>query len=260
MTSDATTPDPTPAPADTSAPIRAEIVTPAHTGRPTSLTPDLAEKVFECLRLGLSYVQTCDAVGVSLASFRRWRKRKPLFRAGVKRAEAEAVALRLAVIQAAAAKSWQAAAWWLERRHPDQWAKVESLRVEARRTFTEDQLKAIGEATHAGGLSGAEREKKIRQIFGIGEFAPPDPMTKQFDMIRRRLFGELPEDATGGALQLAPATRADKLKLIIFAHSIAREIAGKPALPEAEAFELAARELDTPPADPPRSGEDTPAA
>jgi len=38
----------------------------------------------------------------------------------------------------------------------------------------------------------------------------------------------------------------------------AREIAGKPELPEAEAFELAARELDTPP-DPPRSGEDTPA-
>jgi len=231
-------PEPTPAPADTSAPIRAEIVTPAPTGRPTSLTPDLAEKVFECLRLGLSYVQTCDAVGVSLASFRRWRKRKPLFRAGVKRAEAEAVALRLAVIQAAAAKSWQAAAWWLERRHPDQWAKVESLRVEARRTFTEDQLKAIGEATHTGGLSRAEREARLREIFNI---------------VDKVVCGE-PEPPPVQEIKTLPATRGEKIAELVCLRARAREIAGLPALTEAEAFELAARELDTPP-DPPRSGD-----
>lgn len=43
----------------------------------------------------------------------------------VKTAEAQAVARSVATIQAASRKSWQAAAWWLERKHPDEWGRKE---------------------------------------------------------------------------------------------------------------------------------------
>lgn len=45
----------------------------------------------------------------------------------VKKAEAQAVARNVAVIQSAAKDSWQAAAWWLERKYPQEWGKKDRL-------------------------------------------------------------------------------------------------------------------------------------
>ena len=43
----------------------------------------------------------------------------------IKKAEAQAEARNVAVIQTAARDSWQAAAWWLERKYPQEWGKKE---------------------------------------------------------------------------------------------------------------------------------------
>ena len=55
-----------------------------------------------------------------------------LFQA-VQKAESDAVARNVAVIQTAAKKSWQAAAWWLERRYPEEFATNRRELAELRR-------------------------------------------------------------------------------------------------------------------------------
>ncbi len=73
------------------------------------------------------------AVGISEQTYINWmnwgeKGRKGLyfeFFESVKKAEAQAVARNVTVIQTAARDSWQAAAWWLERKHPGEWGKKE---------------------------------------------------------------------------------------------------------------------------------------
>ena len=111
-------------------PIKPELV---PVGRRSKLNPQVVVKAAELVALGLTYAQTADALGVGRTTFHRWRKENETFRDALKKAEAEGVAAMLGVIRVASGKSWQAAAWFLERRHPAQWAKTENLSVEARR-------------------------------------------------------------------------------------------------------------------------------
>jgi hypothetical protein len=79
------------------------------------------------------------AVGISEQTYINWmrwgeKSRKGLyfsFFESVKKAEAQAIARNVAVIQTAAKDSWQAAAWWLERKHPHEWGK--SIKVDDER-------------------------------------------------------------------------------------------------------------------------------
>ena len=59
---------------------------------------------------------------------RRWpvlrRVRYVSFDSAIKEAEAEAIAGRIQCIQKAEDHSWQAAAWWLERRYPQDFGRT----------------------------------------------------------------------------------------------------------------------------------------
>ena len=68
-----------------------------------------------------------DRAGISQDTFGRWRKQSADFAEALKKAEAEAIARNVALVQKAAGGSWQAAAWWLERRHPNDFARTERL-------------------------------------------------------------------------------------------------------------------------------------
>ena len=72
-------------------------------------------------------MHACARAGISQDTFGRWRKQSADFAEEVKKAEAEAIARNVTVIQKAAGTSWQAAAWWLERRHPNDFARTERL-------------------------------------------------------------------------------------------------------------------------------------
>lgn len=50
----------------------------------------------------------------------------------IKKAEAIAEARNVTIIQSAAKDSWQAAAWWLERKHPDEWGRKEQHKIMSR--------------------------------------------------------------------------------------------------------------------------------
>lgn len=68
----------------------------------------------------------------------------------VKKAENVAVVRNVGLISTAADKNWTAAAWWLERRHPDDWAKKDKHEVTGRNggpvviQITEEAVSADG--------------------------------------------------------------------------------------------------------------------
>ena len=106
-------------------------------GRPSKLTPALADDLVILLAAGASSARAARAVGVSERSVTRWLRNG--LAAQVKRARAttpEATdalseARLVVLISRAALVDWKAAAWLLERRHPERWSPVNALsRVE----------------------------------------------------------------------------------------------------------------------------------
>ncbi len=108
-------------------------------GRPTKLTPEVRERICQFLKAGNTFRTACEVAGIAASTGREWRARGEdrhsaregdedfaLFAVAVQKAEEEAVARNVALIQKAAAEgTWTAAAWWLERKFPAEWAKVD---------------------------------------------------------------------------------------------------------------------------------------
>jgi transposase len=87
----------------------------------------------------MTHEMAARAAGISEATFYRWLQRGENSKSGifrefceaVKNAEAEAEAELLSfIIEQARSGTWQAAAWILERRHPERWARRERMEHE----------------------------------------------------------------------------------------------------------------------------------
>jgi len=98
-------------------------------GRPTSLTPAVAETIIDAM-CGGNYMETAAALaGISVATLRNW------LRAGRRGESPELADFAQAIARARAVAevrdlerigrdpSWQSAAWRLERRHPKRWGR-----------------------------------------------------------------------------------------------------------------------------------------
>jgi hypothetical protein len=67
----------------------------------------------------------CKLAGLGFSTFNGWREEDSFFAQKIEFAEAQAIERNLALIQRAALKDWKAAAWILERRHPEMFARRE---------------------------------------------------------------------------------------------------------------------------------------
>ena len=116
-------------------------------GRKTKLTPELIEQAVKLIEAGNYQIHVAQALGISKETWFRWLREgeqsedenglKKQFYDSVKKAEAKAVARNVALIQRAAQEgNWQAAAWWLERRYPEEWGKKDKLNLK-----TDDGIK-----------------------------------------------------------------------------------------------------------------------
>ncbi len=85
---------------------------------PTKFNPVTERRLIQAIEQGLPQTLACAHAGVGVATFARWRARYEGFDRQVKEAEARRAKTLVDVIQAAAPRSWQAAAWLLERLHP----------------------------------------------------------------------------------------------------------------------------------------------
>lgn len=107
----------------------------ARTGRPTKLTPARQKQICALLKTGVPEEAAAIRSGIDRATFFRWVATGEKTKAGlyhdfsaeVKRAIAESEAALVKLIRKAATdfKTWQAAAWLLERRFPARYTRLE---------------------------------------------------------------------------------------------------------------------------------------
>ena len=105
------------------------------TGRPSILTPDVQRRLCEAIAAGNTRHDAAEYAGIGESTLRAWlakgkHQRRGTYRAllaAVKKAEADAVVRNVAIIQKAASKTWQAAAWWLERKRANDWSQGRDL-------------------------------------------------------------------------------------------------------------------------------------
>jgi transcriptional regulator with XRE-family HTH domain len=96
-------------PADSTAP------TEKKTGRHSTLTPEIHEKILAFVRKGLTYEKAGEALGISPATIQNWQHRNKAFNESLQKARRGLEANLLDSINQAGEKSWQARAWILER-------------------------------------------------------------------------------------------------------------------------------------------------
>lgn len=106
--------------------------------RRRKLTPELIEQAAKLVSAGNYLSHVAQYLGVHPDTFYRWLREGERAKSGlvrqfyeaVKRAEAEAIARNIALIQKAAQEgNWQAAAWWLERKYPEEWGRKDKMDI-----------------------------------------------------------------------------------------------------------------------------------
>lgn len=94
-------------------------------------TPQVVEQICNLLKGGNTRKTSAIAAGISEETFYTWMREKLEFSESVKKAEEIAVARNVAIINKAAGDTWQAAAWWLERRRRDDFGKHDKVDINA---------------------------------------------------------------------------------------------------------------------------------
>jgi len=95
-----------------------------QTGRKSKYSPQMQSALCQWLKKGCSFRDACAMEGISYETFRTWQSEKSVFSVAIKKAETECKVARIQTILKASDKSWQAAAWWLERRCPDEYGRM----------------------------------------------------------------------------------------------------------------------------------------
>ena len=91
-------------------------------GRPTKYNEETETRITQALRAGNTRRAACAYAGISQDTFANWLKSKSHFADAIEKAEGDAEVRNVAIIQKAADSTWQAAAWWLERKHKADWS------------------------------------------------------------------------------------------------------------------------------------------
>ena len=91
--------------------------------RPSKYTPERAERVFQAIRSGCTRRAAASHAGIDDATLYRWMDRYASFAALLRAREDEVEIRAVATIQQAWQVDWRAAAWWLERRRPAEYAR-----------------------------------------------------------------------------------------------------------------------------------------
>ena len=90
--------------------------------RPTKYNDEVVTRITHALRAGNTRRASCAYAGISQDTFASWLKSNPHFSDAIEKAEGDAEVRNVAIIQRAADTTWQAAAWWLERKHKAEWS------------------------------------------------------------------------------------------------------------------------------------------
>jgi len=95
-------------------------------------TPETKNAILESIRLGLKEKDAALLAGISPRTLQRWKKEDDAFVAEMDKKRMENKSFSIGIIQTKAKDSWQAAAWWLERNYPEEYALKTKAEVDVR--------------------------------------------------------------------------------------------------------------------------------
>lgn len=83
---------------------------------------EIVSEITNYIRAGNTQHDAAVLAGISDETFHVWKREKSDFSEALKKAEQVCKSRNIAIIQKAAEKTWQAAAWWLERKYHQEFA------------------------------------------------------------------------------------------------------------------------------------------
>lgn len=129
--------------------------------RKSKLTKELIKEAFKLVSAG-NYIKDIPPIlGIDDSTWFRWLNEGEKAKSGMKRefyetvkkAEKDAIARNVALIQRAAQEgNWQAAAWWLERKYFEDWGRKDKVDLSA----DKDGFKVVVEYVDKGKQDGNE--------------------------------------------------------------------------------------------------------
>lgn len=129
-------------------------------GRRSKYTPETVAKIVEAIKLGATYELAAGYAGISVDTVARWQAQYADFADKLREAEGRSAVMWLAKIEAAANIDWKAAAWKLERRHPQAFGKsVQDINVTHSGTINHRDASAFTDAEIESLAAIAERRK-----------------------------------------------------------------------------------------------------
>ena len=127
-----------------------------------AVTSEQMEKLYEGLRHGMTRRAAAAFAGYSKTTlYRMLEHDKGTLVAAIEKAEGEAEAAHTMIVAEAGPKNWQASAWWLERRHPDDYGRRDRVDVTL-------NVQKMAESI-AGDLDPAELVAEAERIMRGGE-------------------------------------------------------------------------------------------
>ena len=99
-------------------------------GRPFAINEDMEKEISRLLSDGMSQAKVALAMGINEKTIIGHRRRFPEFSERIERAKMETDRLAHKSIKGGMLKDWRAGAWWLERRHPDEFRERKWVEIE----------------------------------------------------------------------------------------------------------------------------------
>jgi hypothetical protein len=127
-------------------------------GRRSKKNQATLDGILEAIRIGITFERAAELHRVSRATIYRWRNEDPEFDKDVLEAVVYSEAILLQRINDKTADDWKAAAWILERRHPEQYSQRREIDVTVTKSDGRDEVVAMMEQTRELYL-GAENQK-----------------------------------------------------------------------------------------------------
>jgi hypothetical protein len=163
MPSEFSTPE-KPDPAEKAKPKRVRVLPEERfsvNGRPGKRTPTMERKLLAAISKGAPYRIACLACGISEDTFAHWRRKDPDFQRRVDEASGRMALRLLAKIERQADENFSAAAWMLERRFVETFARPEIQLMAAQHHTTVNSLSINISAAEAQALE--DRIKPVRK-------------------------------------------------------------------------------------------------
>jgi len=130
--------------------------------RKRKLTKELIKEAYKLVAAGNYDKDVYPILGIDKSTWYRWLSEGETAKSGLKRefydtikkAEKEAIARNVALIQRAAQEgNWQAAAWWLERKYFEDWGRKDKVDLSADKDGFKVVVEYVGKESENGSES-----------------------------------------------------------------------------------------------------------